>query len=116
MPDGSGRTIGDAADENPDAEGLKGPSVPAVVKSWAKRNDCARHPTRTAIGADVTQVRYRCPKRATVELYRVEGGGHAWPGSEFSKAIAQVVGVTTDTIVADEIIWEFFRSHPLTAS
>jgi polyhydroxybutyrate depolymerase len=113
-PDGSGRTLGDLAAENPDAPELKSASIPSIVRSWAKRNDCAKRPTRVQIGADVTRVRYRCPERATVELYRVEGGGHSWPGSAFSKSIAAVVGATTDTIVASDVIWTFFERHPLT--
>jgi polyhydroxybutyrate depolymerase len=115
-PDGSGRTLGDLAAANPDAEELQSPSVPTVVRSWAKRNDCAKRPSRTEVGADITRVRYRCPKRATVELYRVEGGGHTWPASEFSKAISAIVGVTTDTVVANDVMWKFFRNHPLTKS
>ncbi len=115
-PDGSGRTLGDLAAEDPDAPELHGPSVPRIVRSWSKRNDCARRPSRTKIGTDVTRVRYRCPKRATVELYRVEGGGHSWPGSAFSKSIAAIVGVTTDTVVANDVMWTFFRNHPLTKS
>jgi polyhydroxybutyrate depolymerase len=68
------------------------------------------------VGADITRVRYRCPKRATVELYRIADGGHTWPGSAFSKAISAIVGVTTDTVVANDVIWTFFRNHPLTKS
>ena len=115
-PDGSGRTLGDLAAADPDAIELQGPSVPTVVRRWARRNDCARRPSRTEVGADVTRVRYRCPKGSTVELYRVADGGHTWPGSAFSKAIAAVVGVTTDTVVANDVIWTFFRNHPLRKS
>jgi polyhydroxybutyrate depolymerase len=116
-PDGSGRTIGDLVAENPEAAELQtGPRVPAIVRSWAKRNDCNPRPTRTKIGADVILVRYRCPKRATVELYRIQGGGHSWPGSAFSKSIVAVVGPTTDTVIANDVIWKFFERHPLPAS
>jgi poly(3-hydroxybutyrate) depolymerase len=40
-------------------------------------------------------------------------GGHAWPGSEFSKAIAAVVGRTTFSINANELMREFFEAHPI---
>jgi polyhydroxybutyrate depolymerase len=43
----------------------------------------------------------------------VTGGGHAWPGSPVSKAIAPVVGYTTMAISADQIMWAFFVAHPL---
>ena len=60
----------------------------------------------------MTRVSYRCPKRADVELYRIEGGGHTWPGSEFSRAIESVVGPTTFSINADDAMWTFFQAHP----
>ena len=60
--------------------------------------------------------RTACPKDATVELYRVTDGGHSWPGSQFSKSIESVVGKTTFSISANDIIWKFFEKHPLTKS
>jgi polyhydroxybutyrate depolymerase len=59
---------------------------------------------------------FSCPAGAEVELYTTEGGGHSWPGSEFSKQVAAVVGKTTDTISANELMWEFFQAHPLRQS
>jgi polyhydroxybutyrate depolymerase len=111
-PDGSGRTFRDLnATERKRLPHSR--AVPVIVAAWARRNDCARPPTRTKLGTDVTRVRYRCPRNATVELYRVEGGGHAWPGSQFSKTIASVVGATTSTVSASDVMWSFFRRHPL---
>ncbi len=68
-------------------------------------------PHRTA--SDVTELTYTCPPGADVELYRVQGGGHSWPGSAFSKLIESVVGPTTDSISANEVMWAFFQAHPL---
>ena len=59
---------------------------------------------------------FDCPADATVELYRVTGGGHAWPGSAFSTSIASVVGTTTLSIGATELMWSFFVAHPLEGS
>jgi polyhydroxybutyrate depolymerase len=61
----------------------------------------------------VTLLQWSCPPGADVELYRVTGGGHSWPGSTFSKAIESVVGPTTMSIDANEIMWKFFERHPL---
>ena len=58
-------------------------------------------------------MRYRCPRGADVDFYRIEGGGHTWPGSEFSKQIEAAVGPTTFSISADEVMWKFFSAHPL---
>ena len=92
----------------------KGPSIPAQTATWARRNGCQPSPTYTKVASDVTLIRYSCPHGADVELYRVTGGGHAWPGSEGTAAIAAVVGRTTFSISADSIMWKFFQSHPLT--
>ncbi len=115
-PDGSGKTVGESTAASAARAAAKGPSIPKITAAWAKRNHCAARTSRTKIGDDVTVVGYRCPKNATVELYRIEGGGHSWPGSAFSKQIAAVVGPTTFTISADDVIWKFFQNHPLTKS
>jgi poly(3-hydroxybutyrate) depolymerase len=50
------------------------------------------------------------------ELYRVEGGGHSWPGSELLANVENVVGHTTMSISTNEVMWEFLEQHPLVAS
>jgi len=109
-PDGSGRTLGEVRAVDPSK---KGPTIPEITAAWAGRNGCDPTPTGSTIAADVTLVSFSCPTGAEVELYRVTDGGHAWPGSEFSKKIAAVVGRTTDSISATELMWTFFVAHPM---
>lgn len=109
-PDGSNRSLGQVAGG---AATRTGPSVPQITAAWAKRNRCAATPVSTAVARDVTLIHYRCPNHADVELYRITGGGHTWPGSAFGRGIAAVVGPTTFSISANEIIWKFFQAHPL---
>ena len=112
-PDGSG-TIGEAAGDEPAVPA--GPTVPEVVAGWAGRNGCSDdEPTEDALADDVTVVAYDCPAGAEVELYRIEGGGHTWPGAEMLKAATDVVGITTFSVSANEVMWEFFLDHPLPA-
>jgi polyhydroxybutyrate depolymerase len=54
-----------------------------------------------------------CPGGATVQLYVVEGGGHTWPGSQFSQAGVAALGPTTFDIDANQVIWAFFQAHPM---
>jgi polyhydroxybutyrate depolymerase len=54
-----------------------------------------------------------CPGNATVELYRENGDGHIWAGSEAMVAIASVVGKTTFSISANQLLWKFFENHPM---
>jgi polyhydroxybutyrate depolymerase len=109
-PDGSGRTLGEVGVVDPS---VKGPTIPEITASWAARNGCDPTPTESTIASDVTLLSFPCPPGAEVELYRVDGGGHAWPGSDFSEKIAAAVGFTTRSIVATDLIWEFFADHPL---
>ena len=110
--DGSGKTLGQEAKEK-NIPGLT--PIAANAAAWAKRNGCARKPKVTTAAQGVTLIRYICPKNASVELYRVNGGGHSWPGSTFTQSIASTVGPTTMAINADQIMWNFFTAHPLPA-
>jgi polyhydroxybutyrate depolymerase len=107
--DGTGRTLGETSGGK--AVARSAPTT-KVAATWARRNKCTSKPKTSEVGPDVTRVGYRCPKRADVELYRIEGGGHTWPGSEFSRAIESVVGPTTFSINADDAMWTFFQGHP----
>jgi polyhydroxybutyrate depolymerase len=110
-PDGSQRTLGQVLGKK--AAKVKGPTIPGNAAAWARRNGCAPAPSHRKVASDVTLIAYSCPKGDEVELYRVTGGGHAWPGSAVSKEIASVVGYTTMAISADQIMWAFFAAHPL---
>jgi polyhydroxybutyrate depolymerase len=109
--DGTNRTLGDTPAGQDVARGA---SIPVIVPTWAKRNHCASKPAESTVASDVTLVRYHCPNREDVELYRIAGGGHTWPGSRFSSSIGAFVGPTTTSIDADSIMWSFFEAHPLT--
>lgn len=87
--------------------------IPGILDAWADRNHCFDPPSEVPIATDVNLVRYYCPVGSEVGMYRVEGGGHAWPGSAFSRQIESVVGYTTFSIHASDIIWTFFTHHPL---
>lgn len=49
-------------------------------------------------------VRYLCPIGAEVGFHDIADGGHSWPGSEFSRQIESVVGFTTFSINASDIM------------
>jgi polyhydroxybutyrate depolymerase len=88
---------------------LNGPGYPANTAEWAQRNGCKATPTDTRTTPSVIHRVYDCPADAAVELYIVEGGGHAWPGSAFSASIEKYVGPTTTEIDANDLIWAFFQ-------
>jgi polyhydroxybutyrate depolymerase len=94
--------------------GSRGLTVPQVMTAWAKRNGCAaKPPTATTVASDVTRFTYSCVPSARTIFYRVNGGGHAWPGSAYSKRLAATVGHTTMSIDATALIWNFFQRQAL---
>jgi polyhydroxybutyrate depolymerase len=87
--------------------------IPEEAARWAARNHCAKSPKTSSVASGVTLIAYSCPHNATVELYRENGDGHIWAGSQFMVAIESVVGKTTFSISADQLLWKFFENHPL---
>ena len=90
-------------------------------QAWATRYGCGPKTTTVEVTSDPVTRRpiykdtWACEGTA-VESWRVEGGGHAWPGSAFSTAIAGIVGLTATSIDATDISWEFFERFSLPAS
>jgi polyhydroxybutyrate depolymerase len=86
------------------------PDVPGWMDTWARRNRCAANPVESVMAADVTRIQYTdCAADAV--LYRIEGGGHTWPGGRLLPEWA--LGRTTYGIDATSEMWAFFRDHPL---
>lgn len=97
---------------------LDGEGYPANLASWAERNGCGEATDVTEKTGETTTPEvihrvYDCPTGADTEFYSIVGGGHTWPGSEFSKAAGSVMGPTTMSFNASERIWEFFQQHAL---
>jgi polyhydroxybutyrate depolymerase len=92
---------------------LNGPGYPANVAAWAKQNGCGKTPRDTKLSPHVIHRSYPCPKGTAVEFDIILGGGHSWPGSEFDKSIASVVGPTTSELDATKTIWTFFQRFHL---
>jgi polyhydroxybutyrate depolymerase len=64
------------------------------------------------VAADVTRIAYtNCADDAAVVLYRIEGGGHTWPGGQ--PLPEWFAGPTSRSIDASSEMWAFFEAHPL---
>ena len=88
------------------------PDIPGWTANWARRNGCAAHPVESAVAVDVTRIAYpSCADDAPVVLYRIEGGGHTWPGG--GPLPEWLVGRTSSGVDATAVMWQFFREHPL---
>lgn len=87
-------------------------NIPAFTASWARRNQCGPQPMDSVVATDVTREEYsNCAGNAAVVLYTIQGGGHTWPGG--GPLPQWFAGRTTNSIDATDLMWEFFRAHPL---
>lgn len=94
---------------------LDGAGYPAAVKAWAQANGCGAA-TDERRSEHVLERTYDCEPNAEVRFLIIEGGGHSWPGSAFSRSIERIVGPTTDELDASEELWSFFSRHALPPS
>jgi polyhydroxybutyrate depolymerase len=95
--------------------GAKVLSVAETVKIWTHFNSCNECPQIEEInGLDDTHAvsvfTYKhCRNHAQVRQYRIEGGGHVWPGEP--EDLSRSGGGTLNAgIDASEEIWNFFKS------
>ena len=89
--------------------------VDSVVKYWVTKNGCNTTAvfntvpnTSTSDGCTAEHYVYNNGTMgSTVELYKIIGGGHTWPGAIFN------IGVTNQDMNASVEIWRFFRKYKL---
>lgn len=83
---------------------------------WAERNGCSPDPLSIAIpdavddGTTSTRFQYQDCDRA-IELIRIEGGGHTWPGGD-GYLPESTIGKVAKDYDADDLILEFFNANP----
>ncbi len=88
--------------------------VTSALAEWAAVDGCASTPSTRRTSTEVELIEYSdCQGESSVQLNVIEGGGHTWPGSEFSRASESALGHTTFEIDATEAIWSFFLAHPM---
>jgi len=86
-------------------------SVEETIAGWVERDGCNPTPVVTDLGDGVTSEVYdSCKDGAEVAFYRIEGGGHTWPGG-WQYLPEPLVGKTNRHIDASRIIWDFFARH-----
>lgn len=91
-------------------------STDETIRTWLAKNRCTPEPEVTALpdltkdGTRVTKTEYtQCGAGSKVVLYRIEGGGHTWPGGRQYLPV-RLIGRTSRDLNACDEIWSFFRS------
>jgi polyhydroxybutyrate depolymerase len=90
-------------------------AIDSVVKFWVDINNCnpsavfnAVPNTSTSDGCTAEHYVYNGGDLgSSVELYKIIGGGHTWPGSPY------IIGTTNQDVNASRMIWLFFRKYKL---
>lgn len=77
---------------------------------WASHNGCSTEQEIVSLTEHVSRESYLDCGGADVVLYVIDGGGHTWPDAE---DYAGGAGPTTHEINANDLIWQFFASHPM---
>jgi polyhydroxybutyrate depolymerase len=85
-------------------------SVADTIAGWVVRNGCTAPAEESFARGDSRCETYRaCQAGAEVTLCTVDGGGHTWPGG----TPVPTLGHTTQDLIANDAMWEFFAAHPL---
>ena len=86
------------------------------IRAWVKANGCDETPLTDVLADDgdgmkVTRRTYGAGRDGSeVALVVIDGGGHTWLGM---KSTATVLGRSTLTVSANDLMWEFFQKHQL---
>jgi len=100
--------------------GLGGKTVPTsrALGLWLAADACGKTPESGWLPDRVPDdhcrvqwVRWKSWRGTEVLNYRIEGGGHTWPGGK-QYAPAFLVGWVCEDFDATQVIWEFFKGHP----
>jgi polyhydroxybutyrate depolymerase len=84
--------------------------VDAWVSRWAEVNGTDPTPEVQTLGEDTTIRRWHGETPASdVVAYRIDGGGHTWPGNR--QWLPPVFGRASGTFDATRVIWDFFAAH-----
>lgn len=92
-------------------------AVNDVLSEWVSKNNCDTVPSIVAVpdidttdGCTAEQWVYTGgDEGTTIELFKVIGGEHSWPGTD--PFFAQFVGVTNQDFSASVEIWRFFSKY-----
>jgi len=88
-------------------------AVETELRRWIELDGCPAEPVAVAerreeaTGHTARHLRWApCKSGAEVELWRLTGAGHGWPGAELGRR-QKIVGPDTKVILAAEEVWRF---------
>lgn len=92
-------------------------AVPTYINSWKEKYHCQGVERVFYEKGAAKCITYdACDQNSEVALCTIVGGGHTWPGGEYGarrRSAKRAVGPISRDISADDLMWEFFKRHPL---
>jgi poly(3-hydroxybutyrate) depolymerase len=89
-------------------------SVPDALQGWARFNGCSRKKYERMNESVSIESYVQCHEGADVVVWRMEEGGHTWPGSDYDFSRFGLRFGHTSAINANEAMRQFFDDHPRT--
>jgi len=80
-----------------------------ALDTWRSRDHCPDSASLAVSGSLAQSAWAPCAEGTAVEVYRISGGGHAWPGGE---RMSPLLDAPSTALEATPVIWAFFASHP----
>jgi len=91
--------------------------VPETIDYFADLNSCSTNAKATfQKGAALCTTHSSCAQDSEVTLCTISDGGHTWPGGAHpvdGSGYKAIVGKLSTDISANDVMWEFFKRHPL---
>jgi len=85
-------------------------AAPDTMAKWAAHDGCDATFAEERLSSEVRRRTWSgCKAGSGIVFYIIDGGGHTWPGS----VALPKLGRTTNQIKASDVIWDFFKAHPL---
>ncbi|KGF73636.1 hypothetical protein DO97_16860 [Neosynechococcus sphagnicola sy1] len=102
-------------------QGISILSMPETVDFWRAKNTCTSQVLAKNLpdvnlndGTQVVRSEYQgCRNASEVVLYKIEGGGHGWPGDTLRQQENRLTGKVSKDINGSEEVWKFFHQYQL---
>ncbi|MGA8255470.1 MAG: PHB depolymerase family esterase [Nocardioides sp.] len=93
-----------------------GYGVEEAMRRWARVDGCAPRPRARRTTTTITTLSWHgCEPGADVVLVRSRTGGHGWIGHPTPPPFNLASGPDDLSLDLNDVIWDFFASHPLSA-
>jgi len=89
------------------------PPIQQNLQRWRDLEGCPINPSSDAHDNGIERIAFGdCRDGVEVVEYFIDGMGHVWPGG-INQLPERLVGRPSDKLNATDVIWDFFKAHPM---